>query len=234
VNGWLWEARGCLKRKKKDRPFEKTSSPRKWQSELVGCYLGSFSGRRHPRHGTGSTLPWCGIAGMVQARQAEAAFERFQQREVRVEVAVLHALQAGVGVHDEQNPVGGRRYAVVVFVPEHHDSVAPVVPSGRLVNRLDDIPQNQIANVHERRVEPDQRSVVIGIKVTLCASVSAAVLIIALIRCNKGKIRHAAGAEIFEQPVVTLKPSHSLQAEFRVPAFLHAAKIYKWVMLRGV
>ena len=50
------------------------------------------------------------------------------------------------------------------------------------MNSLHDIPQSQVADVHQRGVEALQRSLVIGVEIALGAAVCAAVLIIALIR----------------------------------------------------
>jgi hypothetical protein len=79
VNGWLWEARGCLKRKKKDRPFEKQARPANGRASLsvaiwVVLAVVVITAKEQVRHYLGVGMP-----GMVQARQTKAAFERFQK-----------------------------------------------------------------------------------------------------------------------------------------------------------
>jgi hypothetical protein len=55
---------------------------------------------------------------VIQARQLERAFERLEERKVRVELIAFSAMRAVVCVHDGQDLVNVGYEAVVILVPK--------------------------------------------------------------------------------------------------------------------
>ena len=58
------------------------------------------------------------VASVIQARQLERAFERLEERQVRVELIAFFAMGAMVCVHDGQDLVSVGYEAVVILVPK--------------------------------------------------------------------------------------------------------------------
>src|SRR5215472_17142981 len=87
------------------------------------------------------------VAGVVQARQAEAAFDRLEQREMRVAPSALHTVDAVVRIHGQQHLIHVGRGAVIVLVPEDDDGVVAFLPDRRSIDRFHDVPDGKVAEI---------------------------------------------------------------------------------------
>src|SRR6266852_7843629 len=175
-----------------------------------------------------------GIASVVEARKAQARFDGLEQGEVGVEAVALQAVGAEVGVHGEQDLVGCRNDAVIVFIPEQDDGVVAFAPDGRVVDGGDDSLNRLIALVDERGVEADESAVAGGVEVAGGSGVAAAVLVVALVRGDEGKGGDVAGAEVGEEAMGAGKANHVFQIVPGIQTFLNALKVGKGIVLDGV
>src|SRR5713101_8936000 len=173
------------------------------------------------------------MASVVEARKAQARFDGLEQGEVGVEAVALQAVGAEVGVHGEQDLVGCRNNAVVVFIPEQDDGIVAFAPDGRVVDGGDDGLNRLIALVDERGVEADESAVAGGVEVAGGSGVAAAVLVVALVRGDEGKGGDVAGAEVGEEAMGAGKANHVFQIVPGIQTFLNALKVGKGIVLAG-
>ena len=174
------------------------------------------------------------IAGMIQARQYESGLDRFQQREVVVACIALRPVRTVVGIHHEEDLVYRGRNAVVVFVPQNNNGVLALFPDRRRFDRGDNLAQSHIALLQEGRVEPCLGPVVIRIKVAEGAGISAAVLIVTLVRHDKREVRNVTAGKVAVEAVASIERHYVVQVAARHVGFLDAAEVDEWIVLRGI
>ena len=98
-----------------------------------------------------------------------------------IKARAFYAVDSVIGVDNRQNLINDWRDAVVVFVLQEHNCVAPFSPNRGVVDRGDDCLNIRIALVDQGRVEAGLRAVVIRIRLAFWPGITAAVLVIALV-----------------------------------------------------
>src|SRR5579859_6493528 len=165
------------------------------------------------------------IAGVVQARQTETSLQRLEQREVRIALRTLHAMDAIIGIHNQHDLIHIGHKAVVVFIPENNDRVAAISPGRRRMNRLDQVAQREVTHVNQRWVQSGLAAVVVRIKIAGGAGIATSMLVIALIGSDKRELGRATGVEVLKQTMRPFEANDMLQADRGLLAFLHTAEV---------
>src|SRR5882757_4677028 len=101
-----------------------------------------------------------------------------------------------VGFYRQQDLVGGGQNAVVVFVPDDNDGVVPLLPDRGVVDGVDQRAQGEITLVNQGGIQADLGAVVRRIKIAQGAGIPAAMLVVALIGDDEGKIREISRVEV--------------------------------------
>src|ERR1700730_3621463 len=171
---------------------------------------------------------------MVQAGQLEPRLQRLEQGEVSIKLPALQLVEAVIGIHDGHYTVHIRRQAVVVFVPHHDDGVVASSSRWGAVNRVYEFQHGLIAEENQGRVEAGLRAVGVGIVIAEGSGVAAPVLVIALVRDNKGQVRQFAGSEIGPNAVSAVKANDLGVADERVRSLLYVLEVNERVVLRRV
>src|SRR5438270_12208 len=127
------------------------------------------------------------VTSVIQARQSETAFQRFQQRVMQVTLCTLHAMDAVVRVDDQEHLVGVRSRAVIILVPQHHDGIVAFAPRRRPLDRRNNALHGDVTTVDQRRVQSVFRAIAQWIKVAKRPGIAAAVLVVALAGSDEGE-----------------------------------------------
>src|ERR1700756_4112070 len=175
-----------------------------------------------------------GVAGVIQAGKSEARFKRLQQRKVGIEAPALNPVLSVIGLHGQQYLVGSWQNAVIVFVPDNDNGVVPLLPGWRTVDDIEQRAQREIALINQGGIQADLRAVIIGVKIAHGSGVAAAVLVVALVGNDEGKIREVTGIQVRKEALRSLATDHILQAVAGIQTFLNALEISERIVLYGV
>ena len=110
----------------------------------------------------------------------------------------------------------------------------PFAPCGGSLDGGDDSLNGLIAEKDRRWIQSSLAAVVVGIEVAECSSVAPAVLIVALVGRDEGKIREVAGSQIAIQSGCAIEGEHLIQAQHGIRAFLNSRKVNERIVLDRV
>src|SRR6267142_2165530 len=170
-----------------------------------------------------------GVTSVIKAGKTEASLNRLEQGKVVVIAIAAQAMRPKIGINDGKHLIGAGSNAVIILVPQHDNRGPTLIPDSRCLDGANQYAQGLIADGDQRGIEANLGPIIVGVEVALRATVAATMLVVALIRRNKGIGRNVAGGQIGVESVCALEAGDAVKM-----AFLHAAEIYEGVVLCSV